>query len=452
MTTQNLLLWGFDSGSHKQAISQILHTYKFSVTAWFQSKPNGATPSIHQLNTLPDTLLSHYSDIDVPSFVYEAAYKYFSEYCLIYQRHTIVASKSATAIYDKFNASIRIAYNIIIGCNTNVALFCNMPHEGFDLVLYAVLRLLNRRVFVFYQSIFPGRHLILRDDLSFKMEQLVTTSKPFADINQYFLSGAQSITDSLPSTRSYSALPYPIGKRQLISRVAYAFFLLSLGRLYRAANQFRFVDASLRYLRNRRLVFSSKIPEDLKYIYFPLHLQPECTTTPMGGIYQDQLLAIEQLSQLLPQNWKILVKENPRQGPSHRDSEFFIRLALIKNVIPVRNIDTHLLLSDAVIVATITGSVAMESVASGKPVIIFGNSYFKILDGVYSFSDNLDFEAIVNSNNSLQIGESSLSILSTFLHEGIVDEDYLDFSSITVEKNSQLVYLSISRALALATS
>src|SRR4030043_207253 len=44
------------------------------------------------------------------------------------------------------------------------------------------------------------------------------------------------------------------------------------------------------------------------YIYFPLHYQYEATTCPMGGIYSDQLLAIELLSRA---GIQVYVKEHP---------------------------------------------------------------------------------------------------------------------------------------------
>ena len=42
-----------------------------------------------------------------------------------------------------------------------------------------------------------------------------------------------------------------------------------------------------------------------KYVYFPLHVQPEMTTDTLGGIYEDQLLALERLDRILPDDWCI---------------------------------------------------------------------------------------------------------------------------------------------------
>jgi hypothetical protein len=36
------------------------------------------------------------------------------------------------------------------------------------------------------------------------------------------------------------------------------------------------------------------------YVYLPLHLQPEATTSPMGGVFTDQYLALETLVRALP--------------------------------------------------------------------------------------------------------------------------------------------------------
>ncbi|MDP2946803.1 MAG: capsule biosynthesis protein, partial [Nanoarchaeota archaeon] len=52
---------------------------------------------------------------------------------------------------------------------------------------------------------------------------------------------------------------------------------------------------------------------DKKFIYVPLNLQPECSTSPQGNIFVDQILMIETLSASLPSDWIIYVKEHPIQ-------------------------------------------------------------------------------------------------------------------------------------------
>ena len=56
---------------------------------------------------------------------------------------------------------------------------------------------------------------------------------------------------------------------------------------------------------------------DKPYIYLPLHYQPECTTSPQGGIYVEQILMIKTLAAALPEGWEVYVKEHPAQWPSH---------------------------------------------------------------------------------------------------------------------------------------
>lgn len=93
------------------------------------------------------------------------------------------------------------------------------------------------------------------------------------------------------------------------------------------------------------------------FVYFPLHLQPELTTSALGGDFADQVLAIERLARIIPSHWKIVLKENPKQTAFRGTPLFFERLDLVPSVTWVaQDTPTHGLLSQCEWVATITGS------------------------------------------------------------------------------------------------
>ena len=77
-------------------------------------------------------------------------------------------------------------------------------------------------------------------------------------------------------------------------------------------------DRQKEYLENLEKIQVSN--EDLnkifkngrKKIYFPLHFQPELTTSLLAH-NDDQQLILERLSQFAGEEWDIIVKENPKQ-------------------------------------------------------------------------------------------------------------------------------------------
>ena len=89
-----------------------------------------------------------------------------------------------------------------------------------------------------------------------------------------------------------------------------------------------------------------------------MQLQPEMTTATLGGIFNDQLLALECLARKLPPGWRILVKENPKQTAFMRGRLFWQRFDSIPNVVLVpMHTDTFTLTAKSQFVATITGTV-----------------------------------------------------------------------------------------------
>lgn len=129
-----------------------------------------------------------------------------------------------------------------------------------------------------------------------------------------------------------------------------------------------------------------------KYIYFGLHYQPECSTSPLGGIFIDQILAIQILSASLPPDWLIYVKEHPWQWlisginyTNFRHKGYYGLIARLKNVrlVPSEN-DPIRLIEKAQVVATISGTGGWEGLLRLKPALVFGYPWYRDCPGVFN--------------------------------------------------------------------
>ena len=186
-----------------------------------------------------------------------------------------------------------------------------------------------------------------------------------------------------------------------------------------------------RYLRFRQYKNNLSIAEhdldfDCKYVYFPLHLNPELTTSALGGNYRDQLLALERLSNFLPADWKIYVKENPKQTEFMRGKWFFDRLNAIPKVTMVpKNTDTYDLIKNSVFVSTITGTAGWEAITNCKNALVFGNAWYKSLPGVFQFNEELKLDDILNYNINKNYLKHSIDSLISKMGKGVIDPVYI---------------------------
>ncbi len=149
------------------------------------------------------------------------------------------------------------------------------------------------------------------------------------------------------------------------------------------------------------------LPE--KYIAFYLHLQPERTTLPEGYDFTQQYKAISLLNEMIPSDWKIVVKEHPATfyrycTPVGRWRGFYEALAALDKVqlVPLET-DTYEMMAKAKAVSTITGTVSWEGMIMGKPVIMFGiHGYFGGAPyGLYEYIDDKSLQEFINSIDTL---------------------------------------------------
>ena len=124
------------------------------------------------------------------------------------------------------------------------------------------------------------------------------------------------------------------------------------------------------------------------YFYFPLHLQPENTTSPLGGSYVEQRLLVAQLLEQLPPEVYIYVKENPKQGYQGRGKDYYAGFPGDERVKFISlDYSSITLIENALGVATITGTAALEAMWVPRPVLVFGYTYTGSGPGVYRVHD-----------------------------------------------------------------
>ena len=199
------------------------------------------------------------------------------------------------------------------------------------------------------------------------------------------------------------------------------------------------------FKRHRDEKCQEVLPTD-KYVYFPLHLQPEMTTDTLGGIYEDQLLAIERLRRIIPSEWYIYIKENPKQTYYKRSKKFFERLSLIPNVkIVYPNTNTWDLTANSQFVATITGTVGWEAITGGKNVLIFGNAWYRTLPGVFEYKKDFNLQNILNYRISHEELEAKFNDFMRKICVGVVaGDDFKEFNPSFDEKtNNEQVFRSL---------
>ncbi len=347
--------------------------------------------------------------------------------------------------------------------NINTIFFGNIPHLGYDTLVYEIAKFFNIRTVLFSQSIFPN--------LYYSMEDI----ENYGDINQEL--GKHHPSPFHIEKNSFPELFYMKNVKQEVEKAgklnfkdfAYIFAylikrepssLLSVKRLSDILQQAKQVKAKfpkwrdpfngffhVNYLEYFNTIAEfEKVEYDLhkKFVYFPLHLQPEMTTSALGGRYVDQALALESLSLLLPDDWLIYVKENPKQGAFMRDPLFFHRLRRIKNLVFLPSYANSQELTQACqFVATITGTVGWEALRNGKNVLVFGKAWYRKFTGVTEYSPTLSLEDILQPFKHEEL-ENMVGYLMDNMAEGIIDgaykSNYSDFDK-NVNKKAVVDYL-----------
>ena len=169
-----------------------------------------------------------------------------------------------------------------------------------------------------------------------------------------------------------------------------------------------------------------------KYVYAPLHYQPEKTTSPLGGVFVDQILMVETLSYSLPEGWEIYVKEHPRQlsaagtiGLNYNNQRYkgyYERLAKLKNVrlVPLST-DSLTLIKNSQAVATVCGTAGWEALLLSKPALVFGYPWYQDCPSILRVKDAASGrEALQKIENGYKVDQADIINYLKSFDEGTI--------------------------------
>ena len=150
-------------------------------------------------------------------------------------------------------------------------------------------------------------------------------------------------------------------------------------RIRRVA-RYRFLSAS----------YEQPVPGE-NYVLFPLHYQPEASTSVRAPFFLDQCALAENIARALPAGYRLYVKEHAARLGSRSVRD----LQRLRSIPSVRVIDPHAdvraLVRNAACVAVITSTMGWEALLLGVPVVLFGEAFYGVCENVFRAGSPRDY-------------------------------------------------------------
>lgn len=315
-------------------------------------------------------------------------------------------------------------------------IFSNLPHEGPDYVLYELAKEKGIKTLLFYQSLFPNKFFAVTSMKDFGVFSTISgvNNKSFSldkPRNLFYMDDIRKVEGA----KKVNVIVYNTAKLMLFTKN----LINTLGKIHKNWRKRHYSKSIIKNLFtwinnfhfskniNKSLIQQSeagKIIASGRFIYVPLHQQPELTTSALGGYYEDQLNLIDKLIEQTDASIHILVKENPKQNSFQRKQLFFKRINFSERVKMVNNVSSLELIEKAIFVATVSGTAGWEALEMGRKCLVFGQAWYKSLPGCYDSKLHTADKIISYENPDPENVNKSLKDLMQKSFDAVIDEEY----------------------------
>lgn len=348
------------------------------------------------------------------------------------QVYKIMDRQDDLGIYNRlereayFYYVFNLFYNKAYTNDIKLAIFSEGPHSSSSMVIYGVCKFLDIPTYHLAQnSLVPLVH-IATDMFGSKLKTNNKISNYNEDVfKKLILEYIDSIKDEAP-TPLYMKLQNQRNKLAPIQDLKKYLAVPLYRRLKYASKHFKsdrdysvysktYYDSNkpsvLHEFRasRRKMLLRKKYAEvtvdsnlDEDYVFVPLHYEPEKTSNPDGGHFYNTYDMLLALRRFVPLTTKIILKEHPSQftktlhGQRGRSALFYKSVSTLPNI-EFASIDysSSKLIKSSLLVATQTGSAALEAAILGKKSLIFGTPWFLGAPNLYNYG-SFSFEELMN--------------------------------------------------------
>lgn len=391
---KNIVVWSWSREPSLVPVARLVEEGLAEVVLWV-SMLEGKDFRTKTFSYIPKLMLDELEKLAKRSDVYyqqdaNQLTRDIAKFIDVYSRVNNAKGKDYFEHLNLFHLYYQYFTNLLKTRDVDVVIYFGAPHVGVDYILYLAARALGVETVVMFQSFVPNRFFCVR------------TLEDYGVFDEYKHLG-EDVELTIP--RGHEKKHFYMAKiKNKRSLQIHKFLEDSLRAMFPSRQPLSWTGVwqnmgkRFDYWRNYSRYVSAEIDMSKRFVYFPLQMQPELTTTILGKEYSDQLLAIERLSAMLPDDWMIYVKENPKQGPHQRSTEFFLRMARIPNCTYVDiSVDTYELMRTSQFVASVTGTACWESITGGKPALIFGQIWYMSYPGITVYRDGLTVDDVMNN-------------------------------------------------------
>ena len=189
-----------------------------------------------------------------------------------------------------------------------------------------------------------------------------------------------------------------------------------------------------RRIRNKNFVdkyFIRKIDPNQKFIYFPLHSEPERALSIAAPFYTNQVEVVTSIARSIPVGYKLYVKDHPvmdlKEG---RDVSFYKEILKLPNVQLLHpTVKRDDILENCSLVITINGTSGFEAAFFKKPSITFVKTDYSSLPFVYTLKNIEELPRAIRQTLTKNVNPSNLSAFVNYLEKHTFEYDVLNLVS-----------------------